>query len=122
MNGLSKAYVMAMEKIESEIEEAIKADGQKKVCVHYAAFDFDEWDIPINNLKEIPLKGNVKLYAYAENGSGLYESDVMENPTWLDICVATNRMISETKTGDQYLEGLKVYKKDDLYYAELEMR
>ena len=57
MSGLSKAYLDAMGKIEKKVEEACKKAGHEKVKVIYSAYGFDEFDTPIDNLNEVPIRG-----------------------------------------------------------------
>jgi hypothetical protein len=65
----------------------------------------------LDNLDEVPIRGKVKFRAgrdefYGGAASRDYESPVLEDPTWLDLCVHANRMI--LTTGDEhhcFLEG-----------------
>jgi hypothetical protein len=53
----------------------------------------------MSNLDEIPIKGIVKFVRkqldllQPDDRQGDYESEVIENPTWLDICALANEMI-----------------------------
>jgi len=97
------------DKLQSRVTEAVEKNGQK--ChVFYSAYKMDEEDLPIDNLDEIAIEGNVKFVeggdTFFGNGKG-YESDVFYNPTWLDVAVVANEMI--IATGDFhhiFLEGL----------------
>jgi len=76
--------------------------------VKFTAYELDADDLPRDNLDEIAFSGRCKFVQPA----GLwrqkaYESDVVLNPTWLDIAKLANDMISVT--GDDhhvYLEGI----------------
>jgi hypothetical protein len=111
MSGLTKAYDDAVNAMEDKVEKAINVFCDKKYVI-YSAYDYDEWDIPIDNLDEIPIKGKVEFI-----GSLSFESGVFDNPTWLDICVIANRMIIETKDYHHiYLEDVDVVDVNDKGY------
>ena len=115
MSTLSKAYQNAYDKIQDEVEKAIKESGQK-IELKYAAYDWDDADIPLNNLKEVPVKGKVKFVDQGEWTSNYkpFESDICDSPTWLEIAVIANKMV--TVTGDKhhvFLESLGDYEVDD---------
>lgn len=99
----------AVEPMEKRVDEAVKKNGQKPYVI-YSAYQHDEDGIPINNLDEIAVEGNVKFVEMGDTffGDGSnYESDVFYNPTWLDVAVLANEMI--IATGDKhhvFLEGV----------------
>lgn len=110
MSGLSKAYQEAMDKIDGKVEEAIKQDGANRHYVMYSAYDFDQWETPIDNLDEVPVKGKIRF----ESEDGEWKSGVLESPTWLEITVVANHMIIET--GDYhhvYVEDFDVIANED---------
>jgi hypothetical protein len=100
------------DRMDKKIETAIKKSGQKKVFVIYSAYDEDESDNPIDNLNEIAVKGKVVLVGDADEFWGGetsldYCSPVLENPTWLEVCVHANRMIQTVRDEHHvFLEGL----------------
>lgn len=101
------------DKMEKRVREAILASGQKKKYVIYSAYESDEDDNPIDNLDEIAVKGKVVLVGYADDYWGgekskEYRSEIMENPTWLQVTVAANAMIKKTRdTHHCFLETLE---------------
>lgn len=104
MSGLTKAYDEALNAMQDKIDAKIKSFCEE-IYVIYSAYDYDEWDNPVDNLNEIPIKGKVVFF----NSYETFDSGVYENPTWLDICVIANRMIIETKDYHHiYLEDVDV--------------
>jgi len=75
-----------------------------------------EW-ARIDNLDEVPIEGRVKFidpYAWVQDGHKPYESEVVESPTWLEICQLMNDAINTTgDTHHIYLEDIKVVKVED---------
>jgi hypothetical protein len=103
------------DKMEKRVKDAILASGQKKRYVIYSAYtshEDDEDDNPIDNLDEIAVKGKVILIGRSDDFWGgdkskEYRSEIMENPTWLQVAVAANAMIKKTKdTHHCFLETL----------------
>lgn len=129
MTGISKAYNDAIEKIDSRIFEACKKAGHEEVYIRFSAYDPDEWDIPIDNLDIIPIKGKIKFKDGVFDVSRFreiyepFESEIYDSPTWLEICVIANEMIMKTKDVHHiYLEMLgDVHKEDEVTIATLIM-
>jgi len=103
MNAISKAYLDAYDKIQDTVEKAIKESGQN-VLIKYSAYE-DANDIPINNLKKVPVKGKVIFYDEEEQ----FESKVYDSPTWLEIAVIANEMVNITDDYRTFIEMLDVY-------------
>jgi hypothetical protein len=101
-------YREASDPMHQKVEDAIKEKGGSEFWVYYSAYESDPDGIPIDNLDVIPMAGKVKVVEDNFFGSGkCYSSKVLENPTWLDLCVVANEMI--LATGDKhhiYLEGI----------------
>lgn len=127
MSGLSKAYQEVINNMDKKITDAVKDDGQEKVFVQYSAYLFDEYDIPIDNLDEVPEKGMVRFIDGGdkfgwkhdmdgtENPYNPFESVIMDSPTWLEIAVEANRMINTTYNSNHcYLEDIEWVKDDDI--------
>ena len=103
MNAISKAYLDAYDKIQDTVEKAIKESGQN-VLIKYSAYE-DANDIPINNLKKVPVKGKVIFYDEEQQ----FESKVYDSPTWLEIAVIANEMVNITDDYRTFIEMLDVY-------------
>lgn len=109
-----KKYSDTMQPIQKKVCEAIKKNDQD-CYVFYAAYKDDKDGCPIDNLNEIAISGKVKFVEQGDTfyGSGeSYRSKVLENPTWLDVCVVANEMI--LTTGDKhhiYLENVVLTEK-----------
>jgi len=73
------------------IQAKVAKDIKDEVRVRYSAFKSDANGIPIDNLGEIAVKGNVTV---------LDDTDMFfafcENPTWLDLAVLANGMLNKT--------------------------
>ena len=101
----------AFDTIESKVEAACLAAGRKKRVI-YSAYDSDEEDNPIDNLDEVAVEGKVVLIGekddfYGGEESKSYVSEVLENPTWLQVTVCANAMIRRTRDLHHvFLEGL----------------
>lgn len=111
---------MSFQDVTEQIDEAIKnklSEGEE-LNIIYSAYDLDERDIPINNLNEVPVEGKIKFV------EGEFESEVMDSPTWLDIAIVANKMISKTRDfQNKYFEDFNVEKlgEDDNYTATFVM-
>lgn len=85
--------------------------GEKPV-VFYSAYNTDERGLPIDNLDQIPIKGEIQFRAKHNPfwGSGhSYQSPVVHSPNWLEIAVLANEMIKTTcDFHHQFLEGVNV--------------
>lgn len=103
-----KKYNDAMLPIQETVCNAVHENGQDCYVFYSAYKEID--NVPQNNLDEIAVSGKVKFVEQGDNffGSGKgYRSKVLENPTWLEVCVVANEMI--LATGDKhhiYLEGV----------------
>lgn len=55
--------------------------------VVYAAYDVDEWEVPINNIDQMCAEGKF-TFVLEKN---VYVSEAYINPTWLDICAEMHK-------------------------------
>lgn len=100
------------------IEVKVAARLGDNYDVAYSAYESDERSVPIDNLDEVAIEGQAILVCnsdYNEGEYGDYQSEVVENPTWLDMCVLMNAMIK--RTGDfhhAFLEGVYQDKKEEI--------
>lgn len=84
----------------------------REAYVSYSAYGSDEQGRPIDNLDDVAVYGKVEFVAerdtsYGGEASQPYRSPVLENPTWLDLCVLANAMMETT--GDfhhVFLDGI----------------
>jgi hypothetical protein len=86
-----KAHAAAFDAIQSRV----RAHVNQKCFVVFSGYKCDQDNVPIDNLDEVPISGNVKIRASRErlasgNPKKDYESEVFENPTWLDLCAIAN--------------------------------
>lgn len=103
-------YVKASDLIDKRVHDHILQHDTAEIKLSYSCYETDERGVPIDNLDEIAIEGKaiiIQLSDYKEENFEDYESPVVENPTWLDMCVLFNQAIS--KTGDDhhcFLEGV----------------
>lgn len=85
--------------IEDRMRKAIEAVGEK--CrITFSAYDNDDNDIPVDNLDRVAVEGKVILFQEASDywggaASENYESEILENPTWMDVAIRANRMVKQ---------------------------
>ena len=93
-------YRKASDPIHKKVEEAVKASGEEDFQVYYSAYKATEEGIPIDNLDEIPMQGQILVVDEGSTfyGSGeAYRSKTLDSPTWLELCVVANEMILSTR-------------------------
>jgi hypothetical protein len=119
-----KRYVRAAGAIDRRVRERV---GESCV-VNHSAFEMDADDLPIDNLDAVAFRGKIRLVAYRDEffggaSSRDWESPVLEDPTWLDLCVQANAMILATNDRHhRFLEGIDVIGRDgEVTVAELSM-
>ena len=107
---LDKAHAAAFDAIQSRV----RARVDQKCFVVFAAYKCDQDHLPIDNLDEVPISGNVKIRARGHrlpsgNPKKDYESAVLRNPTWLDLCAIANaHLVQRIRRRQMYLESAKV--------------
>jgi len=107
----------AMDAMEERVDAAIRVSenndkdgfvnklkrGPIENHVIYSACEYDEDDMPIDNLDEIPHKGTFTVVGqydgfWERGGKGCeYNSDPITDPTWLQLTVLANEAIHVTK-------------------------
>lgn len=104
-------YGKIRDAIHAKIEQMLKAVNQQQRVVYYSAYDLDEHNFPIDNLSDTAFLGKGIVVAKVEDGffgdGEDYSSEVLIDPSWLDIAVVANEAI--IKTGDyhhSFLEGI----------------
>jgi hypothetical protein len=118
-----QAYLDASGAIDQRVNDYVGKDNH----VHYSANPRDDDDIPVDNLDEVAVDGKVIFVAegdefYGGDESSDYQSPVLENPTWLELCKHFNDQIKTTgdyhhiffegvyKTKKNPIEGVPVYR------------
>lgn len=100
-------YDAAMQAIEDKVIAACRAAGHADVHVLYSCYPCDEDDVPVDNLDKVAVRGRVIVGRPSADGDAAYNSPVLLNPTWLQLCVQANASIEAT--GDYhhvFFEGL----------------
>ena len=92
----------AIEKIHMRVRSAIKGE----CFVRYDLFNYDDDDESIDNLDEIAIQGKVRAIDEIYDS---YVSEVLNNPTWLELTIEANNMIISSKDHHhRYFEGIEV--------------
>lgn len=95
-----------------KVEKAIAESGLEDK-LEYSAYSDDEDGAAVDNLDEIAAEGKVVFVAEADefwggSQSHDYRSQVLNNPTWLQVAVCANEMIHVTKDEHHaFLEGIR---------------
>lgn len=76
----------------------IAARTNQKPVVIFSAYNTNKSGLPINNLNMVAIEGKVILVAgaddfWGDNESVDYQSEVLTNPSWLDVSVCADKMI-----------------------------
>lgn len=117
----------ARKEIDRKVNERLEAEGVPiaQRVVDYSAYKTDDDDVPLDNLDEIAHHGHIVFRAlrdtfYGGRASRDWKSSVLENPTWLDLCVHANAMMLVTCDHHHcFLEGFNVTREEDgIAYAE----
>lgn len=106
----------AMDSIQDRVKEYIEAHSDKSPLVYYSAYPSED-GVAQDNLDQVAIPGKAILIAEADDFFGgdeshTYESEVVENITWLELCVLCNDMIHTTRDQHHiFLEGVYKTKK-----------
>jgi len=98
--SFQEKYRKAADPMTKKVDDAVHASGQEESVVFYSAYESTEEGIPIDNLDAIPIEGKILLVDAGSDfyGNGeAYKGKTLDNPTWLELCVAANEMILTTK-------------------------
>lgn len=120
MSTLGMSYGDILDYFDKEVSKIIKeTEKDDKLYVIYSAYELNEFDIPIDNLKQIPTKGKIRFVS--EDGE--WKSEIFESPTWVEIAAIANKMIIETQDYfHSYFEDFDVFDtEDDVLIAKLIM-
>jgi len=104
-----KAWEKAIQAMEAKVHARVGKDCD----VRYSAYKSDANDVPIDNLDEVAFKGSGVIIAehdpfWGGEASGDYQSKVLTDPTWLDLCVVTQEQMNHTKDGHHcFLEAVR---------------
>jgi hypothetical protein len=89
-----------------------------KCFVSFSAYETKDDGKIINNLNDIVAEGDCCFFSeatefYGGEKSKNYFSNVINNPTWLDVCALANDAIIVTKDHHHvFLEGVRHYETD----------
>ncbi len=100
-NESQRQYSLASDAIDDRVAVAIRKYRREnslrpvdRILVDYSAYDSDDNDVPIDNLNDIAIIGKCILVMREDRP---YQSEVVENPTWLQLAVLANEMIIATR-------------------------
>jgi hypothetical protein len=104
----SKAYASACDAIQNRVKHRI---GRNCVVVFHA-YKLNADRLPIDNLDEVPVSGKLLIRSGRRRRAAQsieFESPVVENPSWLELCViANNQLIATRDRKHRYLEQIDV--------------
>jgi len=119
--------------IHAKVQAALGACGmlreEDEFFVYYAAYRTVD-DLPVDNLDEVAVDGQVRFVMdadsfYGGSTSKAYRSAVVESPTWLQVCCMAEAMIYKTRdTHHVFLEGIdkcKLQPDEGVIYYEFAM-
>jgi len=104
-------YGKKLDEMEDMIDAALPK-GEKSMVFYSAYKTSKATDNPLNNLNKVAIRGKVIMMQehddfWGDDKSETYYSDVLENPTWLDIAVCANKMIHTVRDSHhRFLEGV----------------
>ena len=108
---MNKNNFMRFDDLIKAMNKRVDAVLENKERIIFSVYKYKD-GVPIDNLDEIPVKGKVIFVAEKDDffGGKLsedYQSEIVENPTWLQICVLFSDSVSKTKDFHHvYLEGI----------------
>jgi hypothetical protein len=104
-------YTQLLGEIRNRVDDYVSQHSPHSVRVNYSAYPTVN-DLPVNNLDEVAVEGRVVFI-----GDEDYESPVLVNPTWLELCVHFNNQIEAT--GDYHHYFLEsVHSLDKFVYVD----
>jgi hypothetical protein len=106
-----------MDETEQKVQEALEAAGlEPPFHVVFSAYN----ELPGDNLQEVAFAGRGIVVEDADEFWGgsegeLFFSDILTDPTWLELCVVAERMIRTVNDKHHiYLEAVSVIPRPDL--------
>ena len=133
MSDINKEVLDLLDRMQGRVDEAIIATQTRRVLngdkpsVIYSAYSTTNEDLPTDNLDDVAVEGRVIFLMDHKpffGGGEDWQSDVVENPTWLEVAVLADDMIRTT--GDYHhvfledVEGVG-QEKDGLKFARMVM-
>lgn len=101
------AWEAADDAIQAHVAAALKDEGE--VRVRFSAYDEDAQGRPVDNLHEVAHRGAIQFSEVDAADGERFMSEVLVDPTWLDITRVANRMMIALGYFDHvYLEGIEV--------------
>jgi hypothetical protein len=108
-DALDEAYEAADQAMQDRVRAYLRAHGVTDVLVQFAAFKEGAEELPVDNLDARAVKGRVRFVETHPDTGERFESDVLTDPTWLQVCVAANSMMLALGYQDHvFLEGIRV--------------
>ena len=98
-------YDQIGDQVTAYIKEHRSISIEYKDLVYFSAYG-DDYE---NNLNDIAVEGRMVFIEEETDYSERYVSPVLENPTWIELCLRANDMIN--KTGDLhhvFLENIEI--------------
>lgn len=107
-----EALQLAWEQRDHAIQERVAAAVAGELRVIYAATEEDAQQLPIDNLDEQAFAGQIRFVEVDPLDGERFESEVLTDPSWLDLAVLANRMLQQLGYEERvYLEGFEVIRR-----------
>lgn len=96
------------------IQKRVRTAIGKPCMLEYAAYDFDSAGALLDNLDTICFEGQCLVEQDRPDHDEPFRSDVLNNPTWLELAKVANAMILATNpdTDHRFLEGVHVRREE----------
>ncbi len=90
------------DEIDQQLSEAI--DGRRVIFSAYPTKPYR------NNLNDVAINGPCIIRLDTWAGCGMFESDPLQSPTWLEVCIAVDKGLKQTNNNHHvFLEALTPY-------------
>lgn len=111
-DGAAEADLKAWEARDDAIQARLAAQIAGEVRVIYAAAPIDAEELPLDNLDEVAVRGQVRFVEVDAQDGERFESEVLEDPTWMQVAVLANRMMCELKYDHHvFLEDIEIVRR-----------
>ena len=107
-------YNDRLNSIHEKVDEELHKHYKKVEYFNYSAYPINE-NLPVNNLNEVAVQGKMIFYSprnefWGGDSSKDYVSKVLENPTWLELCVHSYKAMRKNKDFHHcFFEGIKFH-------------
>lgn len=115
-------YDDAEEQVSKKIRDFV---GDDETVINFIDFVLDENDddfVLDTKIDSTAHQGKIKFIEKNTDGEIIFESEILENPTWLQVCKVAHEIIKSTTDSKeaQFVEEINIVDKDnDISIAEI---